>query len=88
MAFYLDDGIYGSRDYISAKAASNIQRNDPVSAGFVTNKEKSNCEPVQIGEWLGFLINTIRFTFRIPKKKVEMLRGSLERFVNERPFEL
>ena len=40
---YLDDGISGSRDYISARAASNIQRSDLASAGFVTNEEKSNC---------------------------------------------
>ena len=78
---YLDDGISGNRDYISAKAASNIQRNDLVSAGFVTNEEKSHWEPVQIGEWLGFLINTIKLTFQIPEKKVNKLRGSLERLV-------
>ena len=70
---YLDDGISGSRDYISARAASNIQRSDLASAGFVTNEEKSNWEPVQIGEWLGFLINTIWLTFQIPPKKLELL---------------
>ena len=75
---YLDDGISGSRDYISARAASNIQRSDLASAGFVTNEEKSNWEPVQIGEWLGFLINTVRLTFQIPPKKLEKLRSSLE----------
>ena len=80
---YLDDGISGSRDYISARAASNIQRSDLASAGFVTNEEKSNWEPVQIGEWLGFLINTIRLTFQIPPKKLEKLRSSLELLVND-----
>lgn len=80
---YLDDGISGSRDYISARAASNIQRSDLASAGFVTNEEKSNWEPVQIGEWLGFLINTIRLTFQIPAKKLEKLRSSLELLVND-----
>ena len=80
---YLDDGISGSRDYISARAASNIQRSDLASAGFVTNEEKSNWEPVQIEEWLGFLINTIRRTFQIPPKKLEKLRSSLELLVND-----
>lgn len=80
---YLDHGISGSRDYISARAASNIQRSDLASAGFVTNEEKSNWEPVQIGEWLGFLINTIRLTFQIPAKKLEKLRSSLELLVND-----
>ena len=80
---YLDDGISGSRDYISASAASNIQRSDLASEGFVTNEEKSNWEPVQIGEWLGFLINTIRLTFQIPPKKLEKLRSSLELLVND-----
>ena len=80
---YLDDGISGSRDYISAGAASNIQLSDVASAGLVTNEEKSNWEPVQIGEWLGFLINTIRLTFQIPQKKLEKLRSSLELLVND-----
>lgn len=42
--------ISGSRDNISARDASNIQRSDLASEGFVTNEEKSNWEPVQIGE--------------------------------------
>ena len=55
--------ISGSRDNISARDASNIQRSDLASEGFVTNEEKSNWEPVKIGKWLGFLLNTIRLTF-------------------------
>ena len=80
---YLDDGISGSHDYISVRAAGNIQRNDLASAGFVTNEEKSNWEPVQIGEWIGFLINVIRLTFQISQKKLEKLRSSMELLVND-----
>ena len=80
---YLDDGISGSRDHISAKAVSSIQRSDLASAGFVTNEEKSHREPMQVGEWLRFLINTIRLTFQIPGKKVEKLRSSLELLVSD-----
>ena len=80
---YLDDGISGSRDYISARTASNIQRSDLASAGFVTSEEKSNWEPVKIGEWLGFLINTIRLTFQIPPQKLGKHRSSLELLVND-----
>ena len=80
---YLDDGISGSRDHISAKAVSSIQRSDLASAGFVTNEEKSHREPMQVGEWLRFLINTIRLTFQTPGKKVEKLRSSLELLVSD-----
>ena len=80
---YLDDGISGSRDHISAKAVSGIQRSDLASAGFVTNEEKSHRESVQVGEWLGFLINTIRLTFQIPENIVEKLRSSLELLVSD-----
>ena len=80
---YLDDGISGSHDYISLRAAGNIQRNDLASAGFVTNEEKSSWEPVQIGEWIGFLINAIRLMFQISQKKLEKLRSSMELLVND-----
>ena len=74
---YLDDSISGNRDYVSACVASVIQRKDLTAAGFVANEEKSQWGPTQIGELLGFLINTIRLTFQIPERKIEKLRNSL-----------
>ena len=43
---YLDDGISGSPDYVSARAASMVQRKDLAAAGFVTNEEKSKSPAV------------------------------------------
>jgi len=33
---------------------------------------------MQIGEWLGFVIDTISMSFQIPEKKVSKLKGLLE----------
>ena len=33
---------------------------------------------MQIGEWLGFVIDSISMSFRIPDKKVSKLKGLLE----------
>jgi len=51
---YLDDGISGHRDKVSARAASLVQRSDLSSSGLVQNESKSRWEPFQVGEWLGF----------------------------------
>ena len=37
---YLDDGISGRHDYVSARAASLIQRSDLTSSGFIPNESK------------------------------------------------
>ena len=55
---YLDD-CFTSKPYrLSALAASSIQQQDLKSSGFLCNQEKSHWTPMQIGEWLGFVINT------------------------------
>ena len=80
---YRDDGISGSPDYVSARAASVIERKDLEAAGFVINEEKSNWQPVQIGEWLGIFINTVRLTYQISPRKVDKLRNSLQELVSD-----
>ena len=42
-----------------------IQRKDLLASGFVINDQKSHWTPRQIGEWLGFIINTIKMKFRV-----------------------
>ena len=78
---YLDDGISGQRDYVSTRAASLVHRSDLASSGFVTNESKSRWEPMQVGEWLGFLINTIQYKFQIPESKLTKLRRSLQSLI-------
>ena len=74
---YIDDGISGASDIISVNAASRIERteSDLINSGFKGNESKSHWEPMQIGEWLGFVINTIRMTFQAPQRKIVTGRG-------------
>ena len=41
------------------------------------NEDKSHWDPMQEGEWLGFVINTITMSFHIPERKVEKLKRLL-----------
>ena len=75
---YLDDGISGHKSRLDAAAASIIQKKDLSLAGFKTNDTKCHWQPMQIGEWLGLIINTINFHFEIPQRKVEKVKRSIE----------
>ena len=46
--------------------------------GLLVNEEKSHWVPMQEGEWLGFVINTISMSFWIPKNKVCKLKRVLD----------
>ena len=74
---YIDDGISGSKDLLTAKAASVIQRRDLSHSGLKVNEEKTDWQPRQIGQWLGFTIDTIRMTFQVPPKKLEKLKMAI-----------
>ena len=75
---YLDDGFGSQPDKCSATAASFIQRKELSLSGLLCNQEKSHWNPMQIGEWLGFVIDSISMSFRIPEKKVSKLKGLLD----------
>ena len=45
---YIDDGISGATDLITAKAASFIERKDLALSGLKENEKKSVWEPMQI----------------------------------------
>ena len=74
---YLDDGFSSQPERTSAVAAGFIQRKDLDSSGLLVNEETSHWVPMQVGEWLGFVINTIAMTLRIPEKKVCKLKRLL-----------
>ena len=75
---YLDDGISGHKCRIDASAASIIQKKDLSCSGLKTNVEKCHWEPMQIGEWLGMIINTINFQFEIPPRKIEKVKKNIQ----------
>jgi len=75
---YLDDVFCALPDKVSAQAASILQRKELCASGLLCNEEKCNWEPCQIGEWLGFLINTLSMKFSIPERKVSKLKAILQ----------
>ena len=75
---YIDDGLCALPDKLSAQAASALQRKELRASGLVSNDEKSNWDPAQAGEWLGFIINTISMKFALPEKKVSKLKAILQ----------
>ena len=75
---YIDGSLGSLPDDCSPEAASIIQRKDLRSSWFVFNEDKSCWLPRQIGEWLGFLVNTILIQFQVPDKKVAKLKTILD----------
>ena len=75
---YLDDSFGSQPDKCSATAANLIQRKKLSSSGLLCNEEKSHCTPMQISEWLGFVIDSISLSFRIPEKKFSKLKDFLD----------
>ena len=80
---YLDDGLGSHPDKCSAAAAAMIQKKELNSAGLLVNEEKSHWHPMQVGEWLGLVINTITMSFHIPERKVEKLKSLLSSAIGE-----
>ena len=48
------------------------------------NEDKSHWDPVQIGQWLGLVINTIAITFQIPEAKVQKLKSLLSSAIRDK----
>ena len=46
------------------------------------NEEKTDWQPRQIGQWLGFIVDTIRMTFQVPPKKLEKLKRVISDVLN------
>ena len=56
---YLDDGFGSQPEQCSAAVVAVIQERELNSSGFLVNEDKSHWYPMQICEWLGFVINII-----------------------------
>ena len=81
---YLNDGISGLPERVSAIAAGWVHQNDLKSSGLKLNKERLKLEPMQVGQWLGFVIDTIRMQFGIPFKKIAKLKNNLNFIISSR----
>ena len=56
IAIFLDDGLGGGTDPVSAKINSLIVHFDLLKAGFLPNEGKSQWEPIQIINSLGVIV--------------------------------
>ena len=66
---YLDDGIFGSSQKKVTAYVSLQIRQDLEKAGFTINDEKSKLYATQVGQWLGFIIDTKNYVFKVPEEK-------------------
>jgi hypothetical protein len=82
---YLDDGFTSQPDNISALAASTIQQQDLKSSGLLCNEEKSHhWTSMQVGEWLGFIIDTISMQFQVPQNKLIKIKSLVDATIQDK----
>ena len=73
ISVYLDDGIGADRSRSLCFDRTLQVHSDLVGLGFLINEKKSNFEPRQSGEHLGFLLDLAKGVFSIPDKKFDDL---------------
>ena len=73
ISVYLDDGIGADRSRSLCFDRALQVHSDLVGLEFLINEEKSNFEPRQSGEHLGFLLDLAKGVFSIPDKKIDDL---------------
>ena len=75
VAIFLDDGLGGGTDFVSAKVNSLVVHSDLLKSGFVPNEEKSLWEPLQVITWLGVILDTIDGTIKATDERIEKLNA-------------
>ena len=79
---YLDDGVCAVSGKETAIEASQFVQDILAKAGFVAHPTKSNWEPVQRLQWLGFVIDTAHGHIEVPSDKIASLRQRIEQAVS------
>ena len=85
IAIFLDDGLGGGTDFVSAKVNSLVVHSDLLKSGFVPNEEKSLWEPVQVITWLGVVLDTIDGTIKATEERIEKLNAGLVELLSCQP---
>ena len=85
IAIFLDDGLGGGTDFVSAKVNSLVVHSDLLKSGFVPNEEKSLWEPVQVITWLGVVLDTIDGTIKATEERIEKLNAGLVELLSFQP---
>ena len=81
IAIFLDDGLGGGIDKVSAKIHSLTVHSDLLKSGFVPNQDKSVWEPFEVISWLGVVLNTIDGSVQATNERIVKLTcdlGSLQ----------
>ena len=81
---YIDDGICTAESEWECIAAKEAVWSDLDRAGFILSIAKCMLDPVQKGDWLGFIIDLCVGSFLVPsekkKKKISRLQSSVAFF--------
>ena len=89
IAIFLDDGLGGGIDKVSAKIHGLAVHSDLLKSGFVPNQEKSIWEPVQVITWLGVVLNTTDGSVQATDERIAKLTsdlGSLQTLSSQQSF--
>ena len=74
---YINDGICASASVSEAEGAQDIVVSDLDRAGFVLNVIKTHLEPVQIIDWLGFVIDLREGSVSVVQHKIDRLKSAI-----------
>ena len=74
---YIDDGIGAARTETECVAARDVIISDLGEAGFILSIPKCVLDPIQRGEWLGFVLDLGVGSFYVPNEKVSRLQSSV-----------
>ena len=85
IAIFLDDGLGGGTDFVSAKVNSLVVHSELLKSGFVPNEEKSLCGLIQIITWLGVILNTIAETIKATDELIDKLNAGLVDLFSRQP---
>ncbi len=77
IVMYLDDGICVNRTYEEACVASQLVRNDLMTAGLIESTKKCVWQPTSKPKWLGFIIDLTDFRILIPEEKLSDIKTFL-----------
>ena len=75
---YIDESIAPSPSFELTKRASELVKDDLVSAGFVVNTEESDFNSKTKRNWLGTIIDNIEMTFTVPSEKINKLLADIK----------
>ena len=81
---FIDDGISGHERKLDAIAASAIQQADLKNSGLTSNQDKCDWIPRQLGEWLGFIIDTVNMRFQVPESKIKKCKLLIDQMISSR----